>query len=100
MHKHCFPVFGFICSRRRECKQTLGCFGLARQFSKLLRSGARQILGALSRLTLHITEGMNAHKCISTQEQFSGHTLLDIDATIWKPGFKPPISMKSIQAAS
>ncbi|CAJ1336618.1 unnamed protein product [Effrenium voratum] len=30
-------------------------------------------------------------------ETFSGHTLLDVDATVAKPGFKPPISMKSIQ---
>eukprot|EP00439_Symbiodinium_sp_Y106_P066844 s1483_g10.t5 len=30
-------------------------------------------------------------------EKLCGHTLLDIDATVAKPGFKPPISMKSIQ---
>jgi len=30
-------------------------------------------------------------------ESFSGHTLLDIDATIAKPAFKPPISMKAMQ---
>ena len=34
------------------------------------------------------------------KERFSGHTLLDIDATVAKPGFKPPISMKSIQNVS
>eukprot|EP00913_Durusdinium_trenchii_P030992 g29027.t1 len=31
-------------------------------------------------------------------ESFSGHTLLDIDATVANPKFKPPISMKSMQS--
>ena len=31
------------------------------------------------------------------KDSFSGHTLLDIDATVAKPGFKPPISMKTMQ---
>lgn len=31
------------------------------------------------------------------KDSFSGHTLLDIDATVAKPGFKPPISMKAMQ---
>lgn len=30
-------------------------------------------------------------------DSFSGHTLLDIDAIVAKPGFKPPISMKAMQ---
>ena len=33
----------------------------------------------------------------SAKESFSGHTLLDVDATVANPKFKPPISMKSIQ---
>lgn len=34
---------------------------------------------------------------VAAEESFSGHTLLDIDATIAKPAFKPPISMKTMQ---
>lgn len=34
----------------------------------------------------------------SAKESFSGHTLLDIDATVANPKFKPPISMKSMQS--
>ena len=41
----------------------------------------------------------NEMKCdrSKAKDSFSGHTLLDIDATVAKPGFKPPISMKAMQ---
>eukprot|EP00931_Biecheleriopsis_adriatica_P120270 TRINITY_DN95388_c0_g1_i1.p1 TRINITY_DN95388_c0_g1~~TRINITY_DN95388_c0_g1_i1.p1 ORF type:complete len:590 (-),score=114.32 TRINITY_DN95388_c0_g1_i1:96-1838(-) len=38
-----------------------------------------------------------AKDCGVEAHSFSGHTLLDVDATIAQKGFKPPISMKSIQ---
>eukprot|EP00928_Gymnodinium_smaydae_P003419 TRINITY_DN11228_c0_g3_i2.p1 TRINITY_DN11228_c0_g3~~TRINITY_DN11228_c0_g3_i2.p1 ORF type:complete len:620 (-),score=114.43 TRINITY_DN11228_c0_g3_i2:116-1975(-) len=39
-----------------------------------------------------------ARSCGLPTESFTGHTLLDLDATIARPGFKPPISMRSIEA--
>ena len=44
----------------------------------------------------HRRSGFGA-SLVEAEESFSGHTLLDINATIAKPAFKPPISMKAMQ---
>lgn len=54
------------------------------------------VFGPAASKGFHRRSGRGA-SLVETEESFSGHTLLDIDATIAKPAFKPPISMKAMQ---
>ena len=71
-----------------------------------MRSAMNSLVGSRCRVTVLIKINLCGQCFLSAalsrlvEEKLSGHTLLDIDATVAKPGFKPPISMKSIQTAT